>query len=327
MSKRLRNYPDPMEVVEKYGADSLRYYLLSSSVIRAEDLRFNERGVEEISKKLLMRLDNVRSFYDLYADGTQRGMASADILDKWILSRLGELVCDTTAGFERYELDTAARPLASFIDDLSTWYLRRSRDRFKEDGEDKAQALSTLKYVLYTTAHVMAPVMPFFADDLFKRVRQESDAKSVHLSVWPEALPVDAVILQEMANVRLASSQGLQLREREGVKVRQPLSKFSTTVAFSTEWAVQIVADEVNVKQIETASEAALDTKLTPSSKRRGSSAILSAACRSGANRRAFRYPTGRPIRLSLQKMKKPLLESTKRLLQRRQACKLSQLK
>src|SRR6185437_14329003 len=185
MSKKLKNYPDPLELVERFGADALRYYLLSSAVIRGEDLRFKAQGVEEVSKKLLMRLDNVRSFYELYApqkldgkslgggapnargafrdkDFLQQVSAGGHILDKWILSRLNELVQQTTEGFEKYELDSATRPLADFIDDLSTWYLRRSRDRFKEEGSDKEHALATLQHVLKVVAQVMAPVMPFF---------------------------------------------------------------------------------------------------------------------------------------------------------------------
>lgn len=282
MSKRLKNYPDPMEVVEKYGADALRYYLLSSSVIRGEDLRFNERGVDEVSKKLLMRLDNVRSFYELYAPSApeespaptsgRRGNVSADnssgaTLDTWILSRLNELVLDTTKGFESYELDTATRPLADFIDDLSTWYVRRSRDRFKEGDKD---ALATLRHVLMTVAHVMAPVMPFFADDLYRRIKGDSDPESVHLSTWPEAGAVDAVLLEEMAKVRAASSEGLRLRESVGIKVRQPLGLLTTSVKFATTWGPNIVKDEVNVKEVETGTEAALDTTITPKLKEEG---------------------------------------------------------
>jgi isoleucyl-tRNA synthetase len=288
MSKRLRNYPDPMEVVEKYGADSLRYYLLSSSVIRAEDLRFNERGVEEVSKKLLMRLDNVRSFYDLYAaaplpeksrgegvpsrrqDGAKdfflAEVSQAHVLDRWILSRLGELVRDTTAGFERYELDAAVRPLASFIDDLSTWYLRRSRDRFKEEGEDKTQALAVLRHILRTTAQVMAPVMPFFADDLFKRMKSETDEESVHLSQWPAAQKIDAQLLADMAKTRELASQALLLRERASLKVRQPLSKLTIKYALSSELKA-VLMSEINVKEVvedaALSQDTVLETELT----------------------------------------------------------------
>ncbi len=274
MSKRLRNYPDPMDVVEKYGADALRYYLLSSPVVRAEDLRFQEKGVDEVQKKLLMRLDNVRSFYDLYAHGTPASAASTNVLDRWILSRLGELLRDTTAGFEKYELDAAVRPLAGFIDDLSTWYLRRSRDRFKEEGEDKEAALGTLRFVFGTLARAMAPVMPFFADDLYRRMRSEGEPESVHLAEWPGALTVDEVLLKDMAAVRTVASQGLEARERAGIKIRQPLSALTAKKVPADAALRGIIADEVNVKEIAEVTEqhedVILDTELTPELKEEG---------------------------------------------------------
>jgi len=290
MSKRLKNYPDPMEIVEKYGADSLRYFLLSSPVVRAEDLRFNERGVEEVSKKLLMRLDNVRSFYDLYAEAQQKLPEKGEInttptpfsetfdapkhiLDTWIMSRLGQLVEETTRGFEQYELDAAARPLAGFIDDLSTWYLRRSRDRFKQDGADKEAALATLRAVLITTAKVMAPIMPFFADDLYRRLRLDSEPESVHLCDWPEAPAIDATLIAEMTLVRTLASKGLELRERAGLKVRQPLAKFSAKVVPDNQELRAVLAEELNVKEIiadPSLQEEVLDTELTHELKEEG---------------------------------------------------------
>ncbi|HRH24241.1 MAG TPA: isoleucine--tRNA ligase, partial [Candidatus Paceibacterota bacterium] len=161
MSKKLNNYPDPMMVVEKYGADALRLYLLSSPVVQAENLAFSEEGVDEAAKKSIGRLANVLSFYKLYADDTAPSTDSAHVIDRWILTRLAALVTEVTEGYEKYELHSATRPLALFIDDLSTWYVRRSRDRFKEEGSDKTAALGTLRYVLRTLAHLMAPVTPF----------------------------------------------------------------------------------------------------------------------------------------------------------------------
>jgi len=289
MSKRHKNYPDPMEVVGKYGADALRYYLLSSSVVRAEDLRFQEKGVDEVSKKLLMRLDNVRSFYDLYTptqlarekvlgsaspqpDYFPEQASSTNVLDRWILARLGELVRDTTAGFEKYELDTATRPLGAFVDDLSTWYLRRSRDRFKEDGEDKKQALATLRYVLLTVSKVMAPVMPFFAEDLYRRV---GGGESVHLADWPsfaKATEGEARLLEDMKMVRTVASQGLQARERAGIKLRQPLGIFETATQVADELK-PILTEELNIKEIKynpELKEDKLHTELTPELKEEG---------------------------------------------------------
>jgi isoleucyl-tRNA synthetase len=281
MSKKLKNYPDPMELVERFGADALRYYLLSSPVIRGEDLRFKTQGVEEVTKKLIMRLDNVKSFYELYAtaDGAhlQSGWApsaTTHALDRWVLSRLGELVQESTNGFETYELDNATRPLAEFIDDLSTWYLRRSRDRFKEEGEDKKQALATLRFALYTTAHVMAPVMPFFAEYLYQAVKGENDAESVHLSSWPEALRVDEQLIADMRQTRALASAALQMREKAGIKLRQPLALLTAKLLPAHSALREVLKDELNVKAVSEDAmleqEVWLDTKLTPELKEEG---------------------------------------------------------
>ncbi len=275
MSKRLKNYPDPMEIIERYGADAMRYYLLASPVVAAENLAFAESGVDEVAKKNVGRLTNVLSFYQLFADGTPRGTGSMDPLDRWIRARLDELVRESTESYERYELDRAVRPLSTFIDDLSTWYLRRSRDRFKGEGNDKAAALSTLRYVLIELAKVAAPAMPFIAEHLFQSVREEGDPESVHLADWP-TLPSrgflarlfgggeEAGLLHAMARVRALASDALQLRQRAGIKVRQPLHKLSIPDTLPAELTA-ILADEVNVKYVHTnASVVEIDTALTP---------------------------------------------------------------
>src|SRR3989338_3158963 len=226
MSKKLQNYPDPMEVVDRYGADALRLYLLSSPVMQAENRSFMEKGVDEVARKNIGRLNNVLAFYKLYEDGTLRDWKSENILDRWILARLDQLILESTKGYEAYQLDTATRPVAGFIDDLSVWYVRRSRDRFKAAPffassaslrgpaessavskgtspdsasprlaseaeksalEDKRCALATLRYVLHTLARVTAPSIPFFAEYLFQAVRESEDEESVHLAMWPEA--------------------------------------------------------------------------------------------------------------------------------------------
>ena len=257
MSKKLKNYPDPMDLVEKFGADALRYYLLSSTVIRGEDLRFFEKGVEDVSKKILMRLDNVRSFYELYAPSSfSQNILSqpAHILDKWILARLTQVIIESTAGYESYQLDDATRPIADFVDDLSTWYLRRSRDRFKGDGEDKEQALAMLRHVLYTIAHVAAPVMPFFAEHLFLSVRQEDDAESVHVSAWPKDQELSAeqkTLIEDMTRTRALASLGLQAREKAGIKLRQPLAKLIAKKMPSDPELREVLKDELNIKEVE----------------------------------------------------------------------------
>lgn len=190
MSKKLQNYPDPMLLVDTYGADAMRFYLLASPVVEAENLAFTEGGVDEVAKKNIGRLTNTLSFYALFADGTPASPTSTDLLDRWIFTRLKELVQEATAGYERYELDRAVRPVALFVDDLSAWYVRRSRDRFKEEGGGKTAALATLRYVLKEFSKVIAPSMPFIAEQIFQNVREEKDSQSVHLAEWPEALGI-----------------------------------------------------------------------------------------------------------------------------------------
>ena len=264
MSKRLQNYPDPMDIVEKYGADALRLYLLSSPVMQAENLAFSESGVDEIAKKNIGRLNNVLAFYKLYENGTPRADSSDNVLDRWMLTRLSELLIETMDGYEHYKLDDATRPFALFIDDFSVWYVRRSRDRFKEEGPDKKAALATLRFVLYQLSSIMAPAMPFMAEEVFRDVREESDPESVHLTDWQEAEGgQDAELVMGMARVRSFASEALMLRQKAGIKVRQPLAMLTVPGVLSDDLA-QILADEVNVKRVVAGGELALDTVLTP---------------------------------------------------------------
>jgi isoleucyl-tRNA synthetase len=289
MSKKLQNYPDPMDVVERYGADALRLYLLSSPIMQAENLSFAERGVDEVAKKHLGRLQNVLSFYQLYTNKTGRSTESTHLLDRWILARLERLAVEMTAGFEAYRLDAAVRPLGEFIDDLSTWYVRRSRDRFKTDDDDKQDALKTLRHVLYTLACLMAPATPFFAEHLYFAVRQDQDAQSVHLASWPQeparspsflsrlfgSAPAvrEHALVEEMRQVRALASAALKERERAGIKIRQPLSVLKVHARLTPELS-QILADEVNVKKVihdpMLQTETLLDTGLTPELREEG---------------------------------------------------------
>ena len=267
MSKKLQNYPDPMDVVGKYGADALRLYMLSSPVMQAENLSFSESGVDEILRKNIGRLNNVLAFYKLYENGTERDHASVNALDQWILARLAALIGETTEGYEGYRLDEAVRPLALFIDGLSVWYVRRSRDRFKEDGAGKKAALATLRYVLHALSRIMAPATPFFAEYLFQAVREGEDEESVHLATWPE-IPTFAFdsenVLINMFGARLIVSQALEVRDKAGIKVRQPLAVLTvpSSAGLSDEF-LSIIGDEVNVKRVVLGKTFALDTNIT----------------------------------------------------------------
>lgn len=278
MSKRLKNYPDPMDVINKFGADALRYFLLSSPAVEAQDMNFSEKGVDEIVKKVLMRLGNVYSFFAMYTEGftpTNSHPTSVHVLDRWILARLHELTEEITGAMERYELDRAARPIALFVDDLSTWYLRRSRDRFKgDDRKDKNNALNTLYFTLKTFAKLMAPFMPFTAEDLYLNLRVAEDVESVHLESWPvaEATDKNTLLIERMEAVRKIVSLGLEVRAKTGIKVRQPLAELQVkSMIFDPDTSkdlLLLIQDEVNVKRVQKvptlATEVLLDTVITP---------------------------------------------------------------
>jgi len=272
MSKSLQNYPDPMELADRVGIDAMRFYLLSSPVIRAEDLAFSEKDVLEIQRKNIGRLNNVLTMYGMFADGSVAGKSdSPNVLDCWIIARLHELVAQSTAGYTNYELDKATRPVTEFIDDLSVWYLRRSRDRLKGDDATDAQlALGTLRHVLFTLAQVMAPVMPFFAEQLFQGVKHEDDAESVHLTAWPVGGEIDQEVLEQMTATRSVVSSVLEARVKAQVKVRQPIAEVQGP-ELSTHMQ-QVVLDEVNAKQYVTADTVSIDTVITPELQAEGDS-------------------------------------------------------
>ncbi|MBP6924458.1 MAG: class I tRNA ligase family protein [Candidatus Pacebacteria bacterium] len=268
MSKSLQNYPDPMELANRIGVDAMRFYLLSSPVIKGEDLNFSEKEVLEIQRKNVGRLHNVLAMYEMFSGDVKGSADSGNVLDRWVLARLQQLVNESTAGYKSYELDKAVRPITDFIDDLSVWYLRRSRERLKGDNEaDKALALATLRYTLRTLSLVMAPVMPFYAEFLWQAVKEDDDAESVHLAKWPEVKPHDPVVIGEMSLVREFVTAALEARTKANIKVRQPLAKLVLNIEMESKYA-DIIADEINVKEIVTdvTSEVrvTLDTTLTP---------------------------------------------------------------
>ncbi|MSR71321.1 MAG: isoleucine--tRNA ligase [Candidatus Taylorbacteria bacterium] len=281
MSKSKGNFPDPWLVFNKYGVDALRYYLLSSPVMKSEDMSFKEKEVDEVYKKIVLRLDNVVSFYEMYKTEEvieTQNTKSTNVLDLWILTRLNELVGEVTQGMDKYELDRALAPLALFVDDLSTWYLRRSRDRFKiELMQDRVFAISTLKEVIVELSKVMAPFMPFIAEDMYKKAG--GSLESVHLESWPKFDKKQNIKgLENMQMVRELVSQGLQIRAKEAIKVRQPLA--AVTIPIKNNQAleaepqyIELIKDELNVKTVvfdKTTSLVKVDTVITPELKSEG---------------------------------------------------------
>jgi len=272
MSKRLKNYPDVNYIFDTYGADSMRFYMMSSPVVRSEDLRFTEKGVDEVAKKIIMRLTNVYSFYEMYRDAEaipDTKNMSDNVLDKWIVSRLGQVRDEVTNNLLSYQLDRAVRPFYDFIDDLSTWYLRRSRDRFKgDDAEDKQKALQTTRYVLLETVKLLSPFMPFVSESLYQKIKTDTDNESIHMNKWPEKIDWNEDIITHMQEVRRVVTALLELRAKENIKVRQPLSsaQVGSEILVGKDEYVSIIRDEVNLKKVTIVSgnEITLDTVITP---------------------------------------------------------------
>ncbi|KKP77784.1 MAG: Isoleucine-tRNA ligase [Candidatus Nomurabacteria bacterium GW2011_GWC2_35_35] len=279
MSKSRNNFPDPWILFNKYGVDALRFYLMSCPVMKGEDINFSEKSVQDISNKIISRLNNVLAFYIL------EHKKSENILDQWILTRLDELICGMTNGMEKYDISLATRPVESFIEDLSTWYLRRSRDRIK-NGDEKAK--QTLYFVLKNLAKLMAPFAPFAAEDIWLKLKNENDVESVHLESWPSKTFKffsfgKSKILENMEVVRKVVTLGLEARQKAGIKVRQPLAKLEIkNYKLDNEYET-LIKDELNVKKIifekrselksserSDLGEVLLDTKITPELKLEG---------------------------------------------------------
>jgi isoleucyl-tRNA synthetase len=273
MSKSLKNYPDLEPTLDTYGADALRYMLSASPATHAEEVRFSETALDEVNKKVFNRLENVYSFYNLYSNDCPDCAVSVPesnhVLDRWILARLNETQTAIEKNLDAFVIDKATRSIGDFVDDLSTWYLRRSRDRFKSDDQkDKILAIQTTQYVLTCLAKIIAPVVPVVAEHLYLRVRNKNidNAESVHLVDWPEAKNVDQELINGMIQTRKVIESGLALRSKAGIKARQPLQSFTYPAPefnLSPELE-EIVLDEMNVKEIKQGPEIELDTHLTP---------------------------------------------------------------
>lgn len=276
MSKSKNNFPDPWIIFNKFGVDALRFYLMVSPVMKGEDVNFSEKGVQDVASKIINRLDNVLAFYELYRDTSIEGVDvvnSKNVLDSWILARYSNLVSEVTVGMESYDMAQATKPFESFVDDLSTWYLRRSREALKDGDID---AKKTLYFVLKNTAKLIAPFAPFVAEDIWQKLKNENDAESVHLADWPNEVEsrkwqVES-ILDEMQEVREVVTLGLQSRQKAGVPVRQPLGRFGLPMNIKSEY-IDIIKDELNVKEIvcdSTLSDVVMSFDITPELKLEG---------------------------------------------------------
>ncbi len=280
MSKSKQNYPPPDEVLDEYGADALRAYLINSPIVRAEPLRFSRAGVREVVRTVMLPLRNAWSFFTQYAniDGWHpvTGMPGADTpapadrpeLDRWILSVLQSLVAEVNTQMEGYYLYNVVPPMLAFIDDLTNWYIRRSRRRFwrsAEDAEglsDKASAYATLYEVLTTFAGVTAPVLPFISEALYQHLVVGpcgGEKDSVHLCDYPQvnADLIDTDLEEQIATVRAVVGMGRALRERHRLKIRQPLRRVTVVnhepgVCLMLQHHADLICEELNVKGLAT---------------------------------------------------------------------------
>lgn len=268
MSKRKKNYPDPMYVVDHYGADALRLFMLGSQVVRGEDLKFSESGVKDVLRGVMLPIWNSYSFFVTYANvdnwqpapGSARGPENpANPLDRWILSSLTQMVEEIAAEMDEYNLQKAANRFEKFVEDLTNWYIRRSRRRFwksQNDG-DKFDAYQTLHYALITFARAAAPFIPFTTEAIYRNLRTPGMPESVHLSDFPEPdlSRRDVYLEKQMENTMTAVTLGRFLRTQHSLKVRQPLSQAIIVVQddevrqMLTETS-DIIAEELNVKKI-----------------------------------------------------------------------------
>ena len=275
MSKKLKNYTDPMELMDKTSADSFRFLMLSSPLTNGENFALADKDVMDVARKLSM-IWNMYDFFTMYAevDGWEFNGDLKDPLgtltnplDIWIVSRLHQLVTDVEKGLDDYNLQDATKPILPFLDDASNWYVRRSRRRFwkSEDDGDKNDAYRTLHYVLVRLSYILAPFTPFLAEELYHNLT--GDDESIHLKDWLPAGEVNKAMLRDMNALRAAVNDGLSKRAAEGIKVRQPLAsaKLVSTISQNTpeevsQFLVDIARDELNVKTVEVFTGSELDS-------------------------------------------------------------------
>ncbi len=264
MSKRLRNYPDPMEVVAKYGADAVRLYMMHSSAVKADDLRFQESGVELVLRQIMLPLFNAFSFFVTYAriyqfNPEEQFTSPKSTIDRWIFSKLHQLIHEVEEGMDDYDLSSAVEPFVGFVDHLTNWYIRRSRRRFwdAEDTEDRRSAFSTLYIVLLELSKIAAPFIPFMSEAIYQHLKGKKMADSVHLCSYPKYQHEvrDRQLEEAMEAVMRTVSVGHSLRKEHQLKVRQPLK--SATLITSSKTLLELlgdhkelIRDELNVKEV-----------------------------------------------------------------------------
>ncbi len=270
MAKRDRNYTDPKDVINRFGADALRLFLLRSAVTMAEDLKYSDAGVKDMARDALIPLWNAYSFFVTYAniDGfvaresalvASANFAPSNLLDRWIVSESERLLEAVSSSLDRYDLQRSIAPIITFIDSLNNWYIRRSRRRFwrSVNDDDKISAYRSLYFVLVRLVVIAAPFIPFITEDIYRNLRCADDPISIHLCDWPSADSArrDLALERQIALCRRAVSMGHAIRRQHNIKIRQPLREIKIVSGDSEERAllleaIDIIRDEVNVKRV-----------------------------------------------------------------------------
>ncbi len=287
MSKNYNNYPDPKEVMQKFGGDALRLYLLGSPIMKGEDVNFSNDGVPEVTRGYLLILWNSYKYFTDYAntfewdDKSEQAKEAKEfltVLDKWILAKLTKLVLDLIENYENYDTSTIVKLLREFVvEDLSTWYIRRSRERISgQYRKDRNIALSVLYEVLVTYSKLLAPIAPFLAEEIYRNLTKD---ESVHLSSFPRADETlfDKKLIEDMMVVRKVVEAGHAKRKEANIKLRQPLASliYSSQKQLDRELE-QLLAEELNVKRVEYKKSSSkepkvdLDTNITQELKEEG---------------------------------------------------------
>jgi isoleucyl-tRNA synthetase len=254
MSKSLRNYPDPMAVFDSHGADAMRWYLLSSPILRGGDFSVTDTGMRDTVRQVLLPMWNSWYFLSLYANAENRtGVFRTDsphVLDRYVLAKLGDVIDSVTESMDTYDLFAACSTVRQFLDVLTNWYIRRSRDRFWSGDQD---AIDTLHTVLHLLSQIAAPLLPLLTDEIYRGLNGD-DSASVHLTDWPtsSALPKDSALVASMDLVREVCSSALSVRKAHSRRVRLPLSSLTVACADAAtlDGFLDIVRDEVNVRDV-----------------------------------------------------------------------------
>ncbi|MBN1923890.1 MAG: isoleucine--tRNA ligase [Nanoarchaeota archaeon] len=277
MSKSKKNFPDPNIMFDKYGADAMRFFLMYSQVMRGQDINFKEEGLKEVYRKVVLLLGNVANFYFMFCGNNKEfnDSSSKNVLDQWIISRTNELVMNTTNSLNDYDTLKTCELIIEYIDELSTWYLRRSRDRLR-DGDKPA--VKTLAYALMNTIKVMAPVTPFITEEIYQRFRglNKDLFESVHLDTWPlfDSLLISEAVTDNMKIVKQITSKALDERDKNKIPVKQALNTLTVVCDALSKEYVELIKDELNVKSVifkkGTGFNVELDTVITPELQREG---------------------------------------------------------